>query len=295
MKNQIEQKENELIIHQNVARMKGKLTPVQSKGMNSILKRAYEIVSHEPDTREFVIPTDMFINDLNISSNDSNSVKVSKLHREMKKLMHLEFEWGTVGNLFTCIFMQKINVNIDNVTLKFSDDIREHIKPLNKALIIKDFRLLQSFNSEYARQLFKHLMAWDSKQTAEFTIEDLKAFLGVPDTTNYKRMDKIKRILDKAVNEINEKCPNMQLAYIQKKTGRKITHIAFGWLKHKKREDTKLTEIQRFCIDCVGKYIENSTLKILKVECKNDKFEVDTELGKYIFPNLETLQNELKA
>jgi len=289
----IEQGEKELVLHQNVARMRGKLTPVQSRGMNSILKRAYEIVTQEPDTQEFVIPTSIFLEDIQLTDTSSSKIVIKRLEKQLGDLMVVKFDWGTTQSPNMSIFMSDVKIDMNEIKIHFSNYIREHIKPLNTALIVKDFFLLQSFKSEYARQLYKHLMAWDTKQIAEFTVDDLKAFLGVPKTESYKRMSNFKtRVLDKAVKEINERCPDMELAYTQNTTGKKITHIGFGWKKLKKTVVDNYTEMQEFCIDCVGKYIEK--YKILKVLKKDEKFEVETTAGIYTYPNIDTLKNDLR-
>ena len=52
MKKEIVQRKNEVIIHQNVARLRGRLTTVESRSMLSILKRANESVALNPDIKE---------------------------------------------------------------------------------------------------------------------------------------------------------------------------------------------------------------------------------------------------
>ncbi len=299
-KKEIVQGKNEVVMHQNVARMEGRLLPIQAKAMNSILKRCYDIVKEKPDTKVFQIPTDVFLEDIQLGDNSSTRLKINSVFVQLKKLMVTIFEWGTKDELNACIFMQEINVDKDFVTLQFSDYIRKHIKPLKKALIIKDFVLLQSFRSEYARQLYKHLMSWDSRQTLEIEVEQLKKFLGVPKTKTYEKMDYFKRkVITPALKEINERCPLMDLQYTNKKKERKITHFSFAWLTQSKKDidrTEELIRIKKRLIELVGRYLqEPANAKILKVVQEKEKFHVLTSVSEsvFIFPSLSILEDRL--
>jgi len=240
-KKEIKQYENEVVIHQDVAKLRGRLTPVQSRSMLSILKRANEQVAENSNITDFTIPTNVFLDD--IQNKDESGTIIKKLSSHLEKLMVQIFEWGTVDEINKAIFMQQIKVTNEEVTFTFSNYIREYIKPISNALIVKDFELIQSFRSEYARQLYKHLMMWDSKQTLYLSIKDLKDFLGVPDNKSYQRMDNLKRgVINVAVKEINEKCPWMDLRYNNRTKHRSkiIEGFDFGWFnKQKKKTDSK--------------------------------------------------------
>ena len=232
-KKEIVQSKNEVIVHQNVARFKGILTPVQSRSMLSILKRANEQVTENPDILDFTIPSDVFLEDIQNKSTAGLNTIVTQLNKHLKTLMVQLFEWGTIKEPECCIFMQQIKVTEKEVTFTFSNYIREHIKPISSALIIKDFVLIQSFRSEYARQLYKHLMMWEKQQSLYLSVKDFKDFLGVPPTKSYERMEVLKRkVLNVAIAEINEKCPYIDLKYINRTQNRskKIEGFDFAWL-----------------------------------------------------------------
>lgn len=265
MKKVIEyQNENECVIHQDVARMRGRLTTVQSRSMLSILKRANEQIEASPEIKEFIIPTDVFLNDITTGTDTRGvSTIVSDVAKHLEKLMVQIFEWGTAKEINKCIFMQQIKVTNEQVTFKFSDYIHNHLKPLSNALIVKDFALIQSFRSEYARQLYKHLMMWEQKQSLYLTVQDLKDFLGVPKTKSYERMNNLKaKVLDVAVAEINEKCPWMDLQYTNrtKPRSKTIEGFNFGWFNERKevvKEDKqgtlKGTEFNKNLEQFIGK------------------------------------------
>ena len=274
MKKEIKQGKNEVVIHQDVARLRGRLTAVQSKSMLSILKRANEQVFKNPNTTQFTIPTNVFLDDIQYKDNSGLSTIIQKVSKHLETLMVQIFEWGTAKKISKAIFMQQVDVTEEEVTFKFSDYIREHIKPLSNALIVKDFALIQSFRSEYARQLYKHLMMWESKQTHYLSVKDFKDFLGVPDTKSYERMDVLKRkVLKVSLDEINEKCPWMKLEYTNKTKprSRSIEGFTFTWFNEVKEtketkkliDDSLSQDLQQY----IGKvfYKEGYDWKILSI------------------------------
>jgi len=291
----LSQFDNEVIVHQNVARLRGRLTTVQSRSMLSILKRANELVAQNKDIKDFNIETKVFLSDIQNKDTASFSVVIEKLAKHLEKLMIQIFEWGTAEKINKAVFIQQIEITEQFVTFKFSDYIREHIKPISNALIIKDFELIQSFRSEYARQLYKHLMMWEMKGELILSIKDLREYLGVPNTKSYERLDNLRRkAIDVAVNEINEKKPNFQLSYVTKKNGREVTGFAFGWFPEMKKvnnglfEDKELkTQFDNF----INKNIEKNHAKILCITpIGEDKYRVDTDIGEYTFHSFEILE-----
>ena len=297
---ELKQNEKELIIHQNIARFRGRLTTLQSRSMLAILKRANELVAINPDIKEFEIPTKVFLDDIQNKDTSSTGVLIAKVAKHLESLMTQIFEWGTVKELNKAVFMQQIKVTESMVTFKFSDYIREHIKPISSALVIKDFELVQSFRSEYARQLYKHILMWEKKGTMELSIKDFKEYLGVPKTSAYDRLDNLKRkVLNVAIAEINEKRPSMQLMVVNKKEGKSIVAFGFGW--HYKRDvETSLfsdSDLKSEFIEFIGKYLdEKNDSKILAITPFDtpQKYRIDTPKGEYIFLNIESLRAEIK-
>jgi plasmid replication initiation protein len=209
--------------------------------MLSILKRANEQVAENPSITNFKISSNVFLEDIQSKSTAGLDTIVKQLNKHLKTLMIQFFEWGTEEEPECCIFMQQIKVTKEEVTFTFSNYIRDHIKPISNALIIKDFALIQSFRSEYARQLYKHLMMWEKRQACYLTVQDFKDFLGVPKTKSYEQMTNLKtKVLNVAVNEINEKCPWMDLKCTNRKLPRSktIEGFNFGWFA-KPREEAK--------------------------------------------------------
>ena len=294
-----DQGSNEVILHQNVAKLRGRLTTVQSRSMLSILKRANEQVALDPNIKEFSIDTRVFLEDITIGKETrSKAIVIQDISNHLEQLMIKIFQWGTAKKISKAVFMQTVEVSEDEVTFKFSDYIREHIKPISNALIIKDFHLLQSFRSEYARQLYKHIMSWNKQQSCYLTIEDFKDFLGVPNTPSYDRLDNLKRkVLNVAIKEINEKCPDIQLAYMNRTKNRKVVGFNFGWYIFEPKKPSLFgeEELKSEFIDMIGKFIDGNK-KILAITPyeKGKRLSVSTPVGEYKYGSIEALRKEIK-
>ena len=324
---EIEQGNNEVIVHQDVARLRGRLTSTQSRSMLAILKRANEQVAENPDIKVFSIPIDVFLEDIQEKNTAGLPTIVKKVSKHLKGLMTQIFEWGTATNKFQTVFMQQVQVTPYEVKFKFSDYIREHIKPVVNVLIVDDFELIQSFRSEYARQLYKHIMMWKDKGHLYLALEDFKDFLGVPTTTSYQRMDVIKRkILNVAIAEINEKRADLNLTYKNrtKKRSKKIIGFDFFWefakpLKiEKENEQPSLIQTEQTEAELtkpyIGQkiYVDNELFFVEKLEknkdinsehynkyilfAKNDKKAIKMQLQTLEVINaIETIRNMMKG
>ncbi|MFZ3076764.1 MAG: replication initiation protein RepM [Psychrobacter glacincola] len=95
-----------------------------------------------------------------------------------------------------------------------------------------DLEFIATLNSIYSVRLYELVVKWlSAKQTDVFDYEILRGQLGIG-VDEYQRMtDFKKRVLDLAVNEINEKT-NIKVKYENVKQGRKI--IGFTFTVHEK-------------------------------------------------------------
>ena len=325
---EIEQGNNEVIVHQDVARLRGRLTSTQSRSMLAILKRANEQVAENPDIKVFSIPTDVFLEDIQDKDNTSLELKLKRISKHLEELMVKIFEWGTKKSISKTVFMQQVEITEHEVKFKFSDYIREHIKPVVNVMIVDDFELIQSFRSEYARQLYKHIMMWKDKGHLYLSLEDFKDFLGVDkEDKSYQRMDNLKRkILNVALKEINEKRADLNLTYKNrtKKRSKKIIGFDFYWefakpLKiEKENEQPSLIQSELSEAELIKPYlnqkiyVDNELFFVEKLEknkdinsehynkyilfAKNDKKKIKLQLQTLEVINaIETIRNMMKG
>ena len=117
-----------------------------------------------------------------------------------------------------------------------------------------------TMTSNYSVRLYELLVQWkQAKKTPMFELQEFRGQLGVEDD-EYKAMSNFKiRVLDLAVEEINEKS-DLNINYTQKKKGRKI--IGFTFTVHEKPKAK---------IDVVSKERDANIADMFTVEGLNDK------------------------
>ena len=117
-----------------------------------------------------------------------------------------------------------------------------------------------TMTSNYSVRLYELLVQWkQAKKTPMFELQEFRGQLGVEDD-EYKAMSNFKiRVLDLAVDEINEKS-DLNINYSQKKKGRKI--IGFTFTVHEKPKAKT---------DVVSKERDASTADMFTVDGLNDK------------------------
>lgn len=117
-----------------------------------------------------------------------------------------------------------------------------------------------TMTSNYSVRLYELLVQWkQAKKTPMFELQEFRGQLGVEDD-EYKAMSNFKiRVLDLAVEEINEKS-DLNINYTQKKKGRKI--IGFTFTVHEKPKAKT---------DVVSKDRDASTADMFTVDGLNDK------------------------
>ncbi|MGP5102292.1 replication initiation protein RepM [Psychrobacter celer] len=117
-----------------------------------------------------------------------------------------------------------------------------------------------TMTSNYSVRLYELLVQWkQAKKTPMFELQEFRGQLGVEDD-EYKAMSNFKiRVLDLAVEEINEKS-DLNINYTQKKKGRKI--IGFIFTVHEKPKAKT---------DVVSKERDASTADMFTVDGLSDK------------------------
>ena len=125
------------------------------------------------------------------------------------------------------------------VEVMFSNGIIPLITRLSKEYTEYELIQIRNLNSVYALRIFEMLMQWRSvSKTPLVTIDDLRNRLGIADH-QYKLMSNFKaRVLDLAINEINEHT-DIIVKYQQHKQGKVITGFTFTFKP--KKSDKSVT------------------------------------------------------
>ena len=135
------------------------------------------------------------------------------------------------------------------VELTFAPDVIPLITQLEKSFTAYELKQISSLTSKYAIRLYELLIQWRSVgKTPLFELDDFRFKLGLAEH-EYTKMANFKvRVLDAALNQINE-LTDIIASYEQHKNGRVISGFSFTFTtKHQPKEIThkakKLTEKQ---------------------------------------------------
>ena len=119
------------------------------------------------------------------------------------------------------------------VTLRFGIEVVPLITRLEQNFTSYELQQIAGLKSAYAIRLYELLMQWKaSSRTPIFELQEFRKQLGIIDT-EYQRMDVFKRrVLEHAIQQINEHT-DIEVRYEQHKKGKTITGFSFSF-KHKK-------------------------------------------------------------
>lgn len=129
------------------------------------------------------------------------------------------------------------------IEIIFTVAVVDEITRLSSHFTQYDLEFIATLNSIYSVRLYELIVKWlSAKQTDIFDYEILRGQLGIG-VNEYQRMtDFKKRVLDLAVNEINEKT-DIKVSYSQEKNGTKIVGFKFKVNKKtQKKANTKRIE-----------------------------------------------------
>lgn len=139
--------------------------------------------------------------------------------------------------------------NEGTVKFMFSYAIIPYLVELEKCFTTYEIKQIANLKSRYSMRLYEFLVQFRSTGKLRITLEELRFRLGLLDT-EYATMGNFKmRVLDLAVNQINEHT-NLKVEYTQKKRGRIIESFEFTFTeKTNKKEklvngDYTITESQ---------------------------------------------------
>jgi plasmid replication initiation protein len=133
-------------------------------------------------------------------------------------------------------WVDKIGYEQDSglVFLRFSQDVVPLITRLEANFTSYEIQQISSLTSAYAIRLYEVLIKWRStSKTPMMMLSDLRGKLGVENNEYEMMSDFKKRVLDIAIDQINEHT-DITVNYEQHKAGRVITGFTFS-LKQKKQ------------------------------------------------------------
>lgn len=165
------------------------------------------------------------------------------------------------------------------VELRFTKDMLPYLTELTKQFTKYALADVAKMDSTHAIRLYELLMQWDSIGQREIEIDQLREWFQLED--RYPSIKDFKKwVLEPAIKQINEHSP-LQVEWTQRKTGRKVTHLAFSFGPKKpakvvgkapaKRKSGKLTalEMSRFAKPGESEEAANARLKQMQLSGLN--------------------------
>ena len=195
--------------------------------------------SNTPNDRDLTIHAESYINHFNVHRNTAYKV----LKDACKNLFERRFSYQKLtakGNLENVMsrWVQRVSY-VENealVRIRFSDDVVPLITNLEKHFTSYELEQVSSLTSAYAIRLYELLIAWRSTgKVSMLETKELRSRLGVSDT-EHQRMESFKRrVLEPAIQQINDHT-DIRAEYEQHKRGRSIIGFSFKFKQKKKTE-----------------------------------------------------------
>ena len=119
----------------------------------------------------------------------------------------------------------------DNVVVRlvFNERIVPFLSELRKNFTQFNIEDVAGFSSSYSMRIYQAMMQFKSTGYRKIKLTDLRYMLALGDKYEATKDLKV-RVIDTAVNEINEKSP-YKVTYKMLKTGRKFTHLELNFKK----------------------------------------------------------------
>lgn len=195
----------------------------------------------------------------------------------------------------TSRFVQRATYNEGKgfVEVMFGNDIIPLITRLSKEYTEYELIQIRNLNSVYALRVFEMLMQWKILgKTPLVTIEDLRSRLGIADH-QYKLMSNFKkRVLDLAINEINEHT-DITASYEQHKAGRAITGFTFKFKSKKTSKEPKQIANNDF-IKMTDKQIAVFSNKLAQLPVLGSKAKIGMSTEAYASTIAQDLRDKTK-
>lgn len=196
-------------------------------------------LSKEKGETKLIIP---FSELKELADGDKNRERFIKnlinVNKKLIKLNH-QIEVDNVIHIFT--LFNTFSIDKDNNTLTV--EINKIFSYMLSNLIgnFTKFDLLEfvSLKSSYSKNLFKLLKQWESVKSKEFSIDEIRKLLGVPNS--YTSTNFNERVLKPIMEELPKYFSNLKIEKI--KTGRKVTSIKFTWESKKEIIDLNENEV----------------------------------------------------
>ena len=237
---------NTIIIdkHSSSIQISNKISAVQRKSYNYMLKIAKNELKNNANIRKFTITADELLLFFNFGDKHH-----SYLEKELDKLRKIDVKYNILGKdskrkkwgSFALIAGYQYERGV--IEYSFPHQIEEMI--LNPKMFAKiNLVTIKGLKSKYAIALYELAEDYINLQIPKISIVDFKELMGLEESQYPNIKDLKRRVISISVEEINRSDNiSFSLSYEMIKKGRKITHIKF--YTHKKEEVLQLKDRQK--------------------------------------------------
>jgi len=201
---------------------------------------------------ELTIHASSYINHFNVEKHTAYEM----LKHACEALFHRQFSYEFFNHLENPEYVRSRWVSkisyVDNealIRIVFAPDVIPLITRLEKRFTSYELKQVKKLKSRYALRLYELLIAWRSTgKTRVFQIVEFRKQLGIEENL-YNRTEAFKRrVLDVAVEQINEHT-DILVSYKQHKAGRSIVGFSFSFKQKQTDKSLKISNTVRKLTD----------------------------------------------
>jgi len=229
--------------HSSSIQISNKISTVQRKSYNYMLKIAKNAFKKDKNVRSFTVTADELLMFFGLGKKNHDYLRA-----ELRKLRKIEIEYNILNKdkksewgEFNLISGYSYNRGL--IEFSFPHQIEKMIldpKMFGKINLV----VIKSLRSRYSIALYELAEDYINMQIPKMTIINFRELMGI-ESDKYSKFSMLrKRVIDMAVDEINSsENISFTIAYEFEKSGKKITHIKFT--THKKEEILQLKDKQK--------------------------------------------------
>ena len=237
---------NEIIIdkHSSSIQISNKISALQRKSYNYMLKVAKNEFKTNPSLRKFTITADELLVFFGFGGKNHNYIE-----EELNKLRKIDVRYNILNKdkkrerWGSFALIAGYEYNHGTITYSFPHQIEEML--LDSKMFAKiNLVTIKGLKSKYSIALYELAEDYINAQIPNMKIEDFRELMGLEKRQYYKFSMLRKRVIDMAINEINSSeniSFTMSCEFTTK--GKKITHIKF--IVHKKDNIPQTGEKER--------------------------------------------------
>lgn len=187
---------------------------------------------------------DMGVNELEIPFNELKKIcdgdknrerfikNIVNVNEKLIKLNH-KIEIDSVIHIFSLFNRFSIDKKQNKLIIQINDMFSYLLNDLIGNFTKFDLLEFVSLKSSYSKNLFKLLKQWESVKLKEFSIEEFRNVLAIPEKYRISEIDKF--VLKPIMEELPKYFYNLKVEKI--KTGRRVTSLKFTWENKKLVKD----------------------------------------------------------